>query len=194
MIAETHLFFLTPLNITLRNGGKNRIRRQVPPFLQSREEGFSRPAEQNEDATLLLEKIANQPRPKGGKEGAMEKVLCVDDDLILLHLYRDELSEEGYSVILAKDGKEAMRKFGKESPDVVVMDICMPMMEGIQTMAAMQGNDRQVPVILNTASPQYKDDFMTWGAEAYVVKSSDLTELTHKMRELLKMRKKPRRS
>ena len=124
----------------------------------------------------------------------MEKILGVEDDLSLLRLYQDELTEEGYKVVLAKDGKEAMRKFGKESPDVVVMDICMPMMEGIQTMAAMQGNDRQVPVILNTASPQYKDDFMTWGAEAYVVKSSDLTELTHKMRELLKMRKKPRRS
>ncbi len=124
----------------------------------------------------------------------MEKVLCVDDDPILLHLYRDELSEEGYSVTLAKDGKEAMRKFEKESPDVVVMDICMPMMEGIQTMAAMQGNARQVPVILNTAFPQYKDDFMARGAEAYVVKSSDLTELKYKMREVLKKRKKPRRS
>jgi len=124
----------------------------------------------------------------------MEKVLCVDDDPILLHLYRDELSEEGYSVILAKDGKEAMRKFGKESPDVVVMDICMPMMEGIQTMAAMQGNNRQVPVILNTVFPQYKDDFMARGAEAYVVKSSDLTELKNKMREVLKRRKKARRS
>ena len=46
----------------------------------------------------------------------MEKVLCVDDDLSLLRLYEDELTEEGYEVVLAKDGKEALAKFEKESP------------------------------------------------------------------------------
>jgi len=56
----------------------------------------------------------------------MEKVLCVDDSLSILRLYRDELSEEGYKVILAKDGQEGLMKFGKESPEVVVMDIRMP--------------------------------------------------------------------
>jgi len=49
----------------------------------------------------------------------MEKVPCVDDDLSLLHLYDDEISEEGYKVILARDGQEALRKFEKESPGSV---------------------------------------------------------------------------
>ena len=129
------------------------------------------------------------------EEETVEKVLCVDDDLILLHLYRDELSEEGYTVILAKDGQEAIRKFGKESPDVVVMDVHMPMMDGIQRMTtAMRGKDREVPVILNTAYPQYEDNFKAWGAEAYVTKSSDLAELKQKMREVLKERKKSKRT
>lgn len=124
----------------------------------------------------------------------MEKVLCVDDDLSLLRLYQDELSEEGFKVILAKDGKEALAKFEKEKPQVVVMDIRMPVMDGIETLTAMMGKDRQVPVILNTAYPQYRDNFMTWGAEAYVIKSSDLTELKQKIREVLNKRKKQAKS
>ena len=124
----------------------------------------------------------------------MEKVLCVDDDLSLLRLYQEELTEEGYKVILAKDGKEALKKFEKESPNVVVMDIRMPLMDGIEALTAMLGKDRQVPVILNTAYPQYRENFMTWGAEAYVIKSSDLTELKDKIREVLDRRKKAGKS
>ncbi len=124
----------------------------------------------------------------------MEKVLCVDDDLSLLRLYQDELSEEGYRVILAKDGKEALGKFEKEKPQVVVMDIRMPVMDGIEALTAMMGKDRQIPVILNTAYPQYRENFMTWGAEAYVIKSSDLTELKQKIREILDKRKEQARS
>ncbi|MBM4332217.1 MAG: response regulator [Deltaproteobacteria bacterium] len=124
----------------------------------------------------------------------MEKVLCVDDDLSLLRLYQDELTEEGYKVILAKDGKEALAKFEKENPQVVVMDIRMPVMDGIDTLTAMLGKDRQVPVILNTAYPQYRENFMTWGAEAYVIKSSDLTELKQKIWEVLNKRKKQAKS
>ena len=124
----------------------------------------------------------------------MEKVLCVDDDLSLLRLYQEELTEEGYKVILAKDGKEGLKKFEKESPNVVVMDIRMPVMDGIETLTAMLGKDRQVPVILNTAYPQYRENFMTWGAEAYVIKSSDLTELKQRIREVLDRRKKPEKS
>ena len=120
----------------------------------------------------------------------MEKVLCVDDDSSLLSLYQAELGEEGYHVIVARDGKEALKKFEKESPHVVVMDIRMPIMNGIEGLTAMLGKNRQIPVILNTAYPRYKDNFMTWGAEEYIVKSSDLTELKNKIREVLNRRRK----
>ena len=124
----------------------------------------------------------------------MPKILCVDDDATLLLLYQQELSEEGYQVILAKDGKEALSKFVKEKPDLVVLDIRMPVMDGIEALGAMLGKNRQVPVILNTAFPQHRENFMTWGAEAYVLKSSDLTELKQKIREILDRRKKQARS
>jgi DNA-binding response OmpR family regulator len=124
----------------------------------------------------------------------VEKILCIDDDLSLLQLYKEELSEAGYQVVLAKDGKEGLSKFEKEKPNIVIMDIRMPVMDGIETLTAMLGKDRQVPVILNTAYPQYKENFMTWGAEAYVVKSSDLTELKKTIREVLGKRKKTQKS
>jgi len=124
----------------------------------------------------------------------MQKILCVDDDPSILELYSEDLSEEGYKVILAKNGREAVAEFAKEKADVVVMDIRMPVMDGIEALAVMLGKDRQVPVILNTVYPQYRENFMTWGAEAYVMKSSDLTELKQKIREVLERRKKSAKS
>ncbi len=115
----------------------------------------------------------------------MDKILFVHNDSSLLCLYQEELSEEGYKVILAKDGKKALSEFMKEKPQVVVLDIRIPVMDGIETLNALLGKDRQAQVILNTAFPQYKEKFMTWGAAAYLVKSSDLTELKQKIRALL---------
>ena len=124
----------------------------------------------------------------------MERILCVDDDSSLLSLYHDELSEEGYKVILARDGRGGLRIFAEESPDLVVIDIRMPVMDGIETLTAMLGKDRQIPVIINTAFSQCRENFMTWGADAYVLKSSDLTELKQKIREALAKGKKRRKS
>ena len=123
----------------------------------------------------------------------MGKILCVDDDSSLLLLYQEELSEEGYEVIVDRNGKEALEKYDRESPDLVVLDIRMPIMDGLETLNALLGRNRQLPVILNSAYSAYRDNFMTWGAEAYVLKSSDLTELKEKIREALEKRKKPRK-
>ncbi len=121
----------------------------------------------------------------------METILCVEDDRSVLQLYYEELTDEGYKVILAKDGKEALSKYSKEKPDLVVMDIRMPGMDGLNVLTAILGKDRQASVIINTAYPQHRENFMSWGAEAYVIKSSDLTELKQKVREVLEKRKKP---
>ena len=124
----------------------------------------------------------------------METILCVDDDPNILELYKEELSEEGYRVILARNGKEALREFESAKFDVVIMDLRMPQMDGIETLTAMLGKDRRASIILNTGYPQYRDNFMTWGAEAYVVKSADLSELKAKIREVLNRRKKPKQN
>ena len=64
-------------------------------------------------------------------------------------------------MILSRNGKEALWKFESEKFDVVVMDIRMAQMDGIETLMAMLGKDRQASVILNTSYPQYRDNFMT---------------------------------
>ncbi len=120
----------------------------------------------------------------------MKKILCVDDDPNMLELYKDELSEEGYRVVLAGNGREALREFERANFDVVVMDIRMPQMDGIETLTAMLGKDRRACIILSTGYPQYRDNFMTWGADAYVIKSSDFSQLKMKIREVLDARKK----
>jgi DNA-binding NtrC family response regulator len=119
----------------------------------------------------------------------MGKILCVDDDLGFLQVYRDELAEEGHEVLVARNGKEAMAVVQNENPDLVIMDIRMPTMDGIETLIAMLGRNRQMPVILHTAYPEYQENYMTWGAEAYVIKSPDLTQLKKTIQEVLASRR-----
>ncbi|MCU0726057.1 MAG: response regulator [Planctomycetes bacterium] len=115
----------------------------------------------------------------------MSIVLVVDDDRNQRTLYSRELGEEGYEVVTAADGREALEVFALRSPDVVVLDVQMPNMDGIETLGRLLSADRRIPVILHTAYSSYKTNFMTWSADAYVVKSSDLTELKAKIREVL---------
>jgi two-component system response regulator (stage 0 sporulation protein F) len=118
----------------------------------------------------------------------MEKILCVDDDQTILQLYEEEFSEDGYEVVLAANGKEALIKYQTELPQLVIMDMRMPEMDGIEALNAILGKDRQASIIINTAFPQYRENFKTWGAETYLIKSSDLSKLKQKVREVLDMR------
>ena len=118
----------------------------------------------------------------------MATLMVVEDDKNQRLLYEQELTEEGYDVILVEGGREALEKLEKVTPDLVILDISMPGMDGIETLGKILGRERSIPVILNTAYSSYKDNFMTWSAEAYVVKSSDLTELKDKIREILEER------
>jgi CheY-like chemotaxis protein len=115
----------------------------------------------------------------------MKKILFVDDEENLRELYSQELRDEGYSVILASNAIEALTRTEQERPDLVVMDVRMPGMDGIEALGKMIEKFKNIPVILNTAYISYKADFRTWPSEGYVVKSSDLTELKHKIKEVL---------
>jgi DNA-binding response OmpR family regulator len=116
------------------------------------------------------------------------KLLIVDDEENQRRLYAQEFEDEGYTVIEAADGRSAVEKMRAESPDLVVLDICMPGMDGIEALGKMLGADVRVPVVLNTAYSAYKDNFMSWAADAYVVKSADLSELKSTVRGLLEAR------
>jgi len=115
-------------------------------------------------------------------------VLVVDDDEHQRLLYQEELELEGHEVLLATSGPEAVATVADCEVDVVVLDIAMPGMDGVETLSRILDIDRQLPVILNTAYSSYKDDFMTWAADAYVTKSSDLSTLKGHVREALHQR------
>jgi CheY-like chemotaxis protein len=115
----------------------------------------------------------------------MKRILVVDDETHICELYRMELEEEGYSVTLAHSGAEALQQVDRNPPDLIVLDIQMPGMDGIETLEKLLGKDKGIPIILNTAYSHYKDDFTTWGADAYVVKSSDTSKLKAEIKRLL---------
>ncbi len=115
-------------------------------------------------------------------------VLVVEDSETTRILYTEELTYAGYEVVTAKTGQEGLEVLQRRPVDVVVLDIAMPGMDGVEALGKILSHDKQLPVILNTAYSSYKDDFMTWAAEAYVVKSSDLTELLTEVAKALKSR------
>ena len=115
----------------------------------------------------------------------MTTILLVEDDKNQRLLYEQELRDDGYEVVTVSDGKEALESVQEQLPDIVIMDINMPKMDGIEAMGRILSKSRAVPVIINTAYSNYKDSFMSWAADAYVVKSSDLSELKDKIKEVL---------
>ena len=120
----------------------------------------------------------------------MTTILLVEDDKNQRLLYEQELMHEGYEVVTASNGKEALERVQEKLPDIVIMDINMPKMDGIEAMGKILGKNKDIPVIINTAYSNYKDSFMSWAADAYIVKTSDLSELKEKIKEVLAKKSK----
>lgn len=115
----------------------------------------------------------------------MARILIVEDDAAQRTLYEVEISEMGYEVVLAKDGREAMEKFCRKKPDAVVLDLKLPGMQGSEILRKLLAVNPAIPVIIHTASVDYREDAIRWAAEAYIVKSSDLSELKSAIKRVL---------
>ena len=113
------------------------------------------------------------------------RVLIVDDEKNIRRLYEKEFEQSGYEVLLAENGAEAVEKVRADSPDLVILDIRMPGMDGVEALGRILGIRNNIPVILNSAYASYQNNFMSWAADAYVIKSSDLAPLKAKVREVL---------
>lgn len=122
---------------------------------------------------------------------ALPTILVVEDDTNQRALYEEELVDEGYFVLTAGDGKEALAHVQAKKPDLVILDINMPVMDGLDTLSQLLEHDGQIPVIINTAYASYQDSFTTWSADAYIVKSSDLSELKMTVKRLLGVKNTP---
>lgn len=114
-----------------------------------------------------------------------EKILVVDDEEGIRLLYKEELEEEGLDVHIAASGEEALKKLEKDKYSLIVLDIKMPGIDGIEVLRRIKEKWKALPVILCTAYHHYKQDFGTWASDAYVVKSSDLKELKDTIKGIL---------
>jgi|SRR6056297_3295659 len=121
-------------------------------------------------------------------EVAMSKILIVEDEQHQRELYAMELQEEGYEVDQASNGKEAVDMVKDNKYDLVILDIRMPEMDGIEALGKILSRDKKIPIVIYTAYSNYKSNFMTWTADAYITKSSNLDELKEKISELLTTR------
>lgn len=115
----------------------------------------------------------------------MKTILLVEDSLHLCALYQEELGEIGYHTLSAGSGREALEQMTRHHLDLVVLDINMPGMDGIEVLEHMIEAWPHLPVIINTGFDSYKHSFRFWSVAAFVLKSSDLTELKFQVQRVL---------
>jgi len=110
-----------------------------------------------------------------------KKILVVDDEKHIVRLVQVNLERAGYEVITAYDGDEALKKVKEERPDLIVLDVMMPKMDGFEVMKHLKADPttRDIPVIMLTAKAQDTDVFKGWqsGVDCYLTKPFNPLEL-----------------
>ena len=118
------------------------------------------------------------------------KILAVDDERHIVRLVQVNLERQGYIVVTAFDGKEALEKVESEKPDLVVLDVMMPYMDGFEVLQNLRKNQatRDLPVIMLTAKAQDADVFRGWqsGVDCYLTKPFNPMELITFVKRIFK--------
>ncbi len=118
----------------------------------------------------------------------MARLLIIDDEGDIRYLYATELEEDGHDVTTACNSSEALEKIRSQRYDLVVLDIKLDQESGLDLLQEIGRVKPDIPVILCSAYSSYKDDFSSWLADAYIVKSSNLDELKQEVRRILERR------
>lgn len=119
-----------------------------------------------------------------------KSVLLVDDDMTLREMYAERLKAEGFSVEMAKDGEEALQKANDLHPNIILLDVMMPKLNGQEVLKRLKAepSTANIPVIILTALIQDRErmEAVTSGADDYVVKSETMPgDVIHKIHALL---------
>ncbi len=112
-------------------------------------------------------------------------IVVVEDEENIRLLYKEELQDLGYEVVQASNGREAIKKYDLHRPDLIILDIQLPGIDGIKTMNIIRQKSKNVPIILCTAYGEYKQNLQTWASESYIIKSADLEELLSTVNKIL---------
>ncbi|MCK4948178.1 MAG: response regulator [Candidatus Aureabacteria bacterium] len=119
----------------------------------------------------------------------MKKILFVDDEPQLVEMVKIRLEANNYEVILASDGEQALEKARGEKPDLIILDIMLPKMDGYKVCRMLKFDDKysSIPVIMLTARSQKSEKSMgeEVGADAYIIKPFEPQMLLGKIKELL---------
>ena len=119
----------------------------------------------------------------------MAKILIVEDDKELAKITELELAHEGFSVIKAEDGREGLNKITSENPDMVLLDVMLPKLSGLEVLRKIRGEmNSDLPVILVTARGETIDkvDGLNSGADDYISKPFKIEELLARMNAVLR--------
>ncbi len=110
-----------------------------------------------------------------------KKILVVDDERHIVRLVQVNLDRAGYEVAVAYDGIEALKKVSEDKPDMVILDVMMPRMDGFEVLKKLQADEdtKDIPVIMLTAKAQDADIFKGWssGVSSYLTKPFNPREL-----------------
>ena len=125
-----------------------------------------------------------------------KSILIVDDDLTLREMYSEMLKSEGFSVDMAKDGEEAIQKATEMKPNLILLDIMMPKINGLDVLKKRreQPDTAEIPVIILTALIQDREklESITRGADGYIVKSETMPgDVVAKVKEAMGKKAEP---
>ncbi|MGE5297593.1 MAG: response regulator [Acidobacteriaceae bacterium] len=124
------------------------------------------------------------------------KILIVEDEEILLTALTEELKQEGFVTVGAKDGVEGVEAAAKDKPDLILLDLVMPRLDGIGALKQIKDNaeTRDIPVVILTNLSDYDkiSDALSLGAMDYLVKANyRLEDLVNKIKTVLERRANP---
>ena len=115
----------------------------------------------------------------------MSTILHVEDENSVRILYKEVFEELGYRMIQVSSGEEALKQLKGNRPDLIILDLKMPGMGGRAFLEKFHKMKLKIPVVISTAYPYLQRDAATLRADAYVVKSGDMTELLEKVNSLV---------
>jgi DNA-binding response OmpR family regulator len=120
---------------------------------------------------------------------SQKKILLVDDEVDLVETIRFSLENEGYNVLVSYDGEDALNQARKENPDLILLDLMLPKLDGYKVCRLLKFDERykHIPILMLTAKTQEKDKLLgkETGADEYITKPFDIDKLLGKVKSYL---------